>query len=330
MRRFVALFIAFAAGTAAPLGSADAGEKGDVVLTVGSSTVTASELERRLKAVPPFQLPTWGHTPAEIRKAFVEDVLVRELLFYEEAKRRGSDKSGPVADRVRDTLSQAMEAEVKGAVSEVTPEEIKAYYEANRHRFNTPRRIKLWRILVSDEAKAKALLSRLKVNELEGAKRWNEAARSESLDKATNMRDGDLGFVTPDGQTEMPQVRVDPALFAASEKVKDGEIVPEPVKEGDNWAVVWRRGSLEAVNRTLAQEVMSIRQVLGRQKLQDAVTELTKKLEREHVKNVNAELLSYVLVDTSGDVGTRQKPGVIPRHRPRGAPTPTRGERGLR
>jgi len=329
MRTFVGLALALAASTAvAQSPPPEAG--GEVVVSVGSSKLTVAEVERRLKAIPPFQLVQFGKTPSEVRKHFVEQVLVPELLYVEDAVTRKLDQNPATADRIRDALRQAVENELKDTGSSVTPDEIKNYYEANKHRFNTPRRIKLWRILVRDEALAKKIIAEVKAEEKAAAERWNRAARDSSIDKSTSMRDGDLGFVSPDGQTEMPQLRVDAGLFAAADKVKDGEVVPEPVKEGEAFAVVWRRGSLEAVNRGVAQEAPAIRQVLARQKVNDLVAETAKKLEKDLVKNVNYELLSYVNVDPSGDVGTRQRPGVIPRHRARTPGEPSRDERGLR
>jgi peptidyl-prolyl cis-trans isomerase C len=329
MRFQIAFALGLAAATAVVQSPADSAEKGDVAVTVGSSTMTVTEVERRLATVPYFQLDQFGKTPTEIRRGFVEKVLVPELLQVEEAKRRALQQSAATRARIRDALRRAVEAELKADANSVSPDEIKAYYDENRHRFNTPRRIKLWRILVRDEALAKKIVSEVKGGELEAATRWNKRAREDSIDKSTSMRDGDLGFVMPDGQTEMPQLRVNAALFAAAEKVKDGELVPEPVKEGDHWAVLWRRGSLEAVNRSLAQEAPSIRQVLSRQKVATGVSELSKKLEGELVKGVSHELLSYVNVDPSGDVGSRQRPGVVPRHRPSSG-APKRDERGLR
>lgn len=329
MRRLFALCLAlgtsFVASTAA---TADA--KDEVVVSVGSLKLTRAEVEQRIRAVPAFQLSAFGKTPEEIRKTFVDRVLVPELLFTEEAARRHVEATPAVAARVRDVLRQAMESELRDTAGEVTPDDVKNYYDENRHRFNTPRRIKLWRILLKDEGEAKKLIASLKSNDVGATTIWNKQARETSLDKATAMRDGDLGFVSPDGQTEMPQVRVDAALFNQADKVKDGEIVPEPVKEGDNWAVVWRRGNLDATNRTLAQEAPTIRQVLGRQKVSDAINQLATKLQQEQAKNVDYALLAYVHVDSSGDVGTRQRPGVIPRGRGPGPAGPQRDERGLR
>jgi len=49
-----------------------------------------------------------------------------------------------------------------------------------------------------------------------GPARWRNFARDNSLDAATKLRDGDLGFVRPDGSTETPQLRVDPLAFYRS------------------------------------------------------------------------------------------------------------------
>ena len=330
MRHPVALALALAASTALAQTPSEPGAKAEVAVTVGSSTLSVAEVERRLSAIPPFQLQQFGKTPAEIKKRFVETILVPELLAVEEARRREVEKSPATRDRIRDALRQAMEAELREAANSVSLDEIKSYYDQNKHRFNTPRRLKLWRILVRDEATAKKIVTSVKGEEIKATEHWNRSAREASVDKSTNMRDGDLGFVMPDGQTEMPQLRVDPALFAAADKVKDGELDQEPVKEGENWAVVWRRGSLEAVNRTLAQEGPAIRQLLSREKIIGLSNDLAKKLEGDLVKNVNYELVKYINVDPSGDVGGRQRPGVVPRHRPQNPGTPHRDERGLR
>lgn len=129
---------------------------------------------------------------------------------------------------------------------------------------------------------------------------------------------------------ERHAVRVDPALFAAADKVKDGQLVPEPVAEGKQWAVVWRRGSMPAVQRSLEDESSSIRHVLWRKRMEAATSGLLAKLEKEHVSERNDKLLQYVDVSDVGDVGTRQRPGLLPRRHPRGSPVPKASEHGLR
>jgi peptidyl-prolyl cis-trans isomerase C len=332
MRRSAAWMLLCASAFLVPGRSAHADDKGEVVVTVGDSKLSVADIERRLRTVPVWQRGTLGTKPPEIRRHFVEKVLIPELLYAEEAKHRKLESDPAVHDRLRELLRQALENQLRETVasdSSVSADEVKAYYQQNLHRFHTPRRIKLWRILVGDEALAKKIISEVKGAGPEAAKRWTEHARQSSLDKATALRDGNLGFVHPDGQTEAPRVRVEPALFAAADKVKDGEIVAEPVKEGERWAVVWRRGSMEEVHRTLQQEEGAIRQVLKRKKLEDATSQLIDKLKKEQLKGVNEALLDYVEVDPYGDVGARKKPGVVPRGAA-GSPTPKPGERGTR
>ncbi|MCC6217142.1 MAG: peptidyl-prolyl cis-trans isomerase [Polyangiaceae bacterium] len=329
MRRFVAAMLAAAAvlGTESERASAQADDP--VVVTVGSLTLRASEVARRLGAVPAYQLRTYGATPDEVRRKFVEQVLVPELLHAAEAERLGLAQEPALYDKIRDALRAALETNVREHTAKaqpITPEDVRVYYEQNRDRFSTPRRLRLSRLLVADRALAERLLAQ--VSAPGGVAKWAELVREHSLDKATSLREGNLGFVRPDGQTDVPQVRVEVSLFEAALAVKDGELVKEPVKEGDRWALVWRRGSLEAVNRTVEQEERPIRQLLTRKRLDDAMTGLADRLRAEHVKDVNESLLELVDVSTMGDVATRRKPGVVPRRA--ASPAPSAGERGLR
>lgn len=316
----------------APSAAADGDNGGDVVVTVGSSTMTVAELQRRLSAFQPFQLTGLGKTPEEVKKNFIDTAVLPEMLYAEEARRRKLEDEPGVADRLRDVYRAVLQNRLEESIAKdhaVTIQEIKQYYDENKERFNTPRRIKIWRILVADEATAKKMLDSIKAAGAQGLTRWGELSRKESLDKATGMRDGTLGFVEPDGKTDMPEVRVDPALFAAADKVKDGELVPDPVKEGERWALIWRRGSMEAVHRSVAQEEKAIRQVLMRKKREEAMRELLERLEKEYVKDENPELLKFVEVSPMGDLAARQRPGIVPRGK-RAQPAPRRTPNGLR
>src|SRR5262245_14455731 len=130
LRRLAALGIAVAAllvaqpERAAP--SSDA-----VVVTVGGSTLTSTEIARRLARIPPFQLATYGQNPDEIRKNFVERVLVPELLYAEEAKRLKLEADAAIGDRVRELLRQALESDLREtteAKDPVTPTEVANYF----------------------------------------------------------------------------------------------------------------------------------------------------------------------------------------------------------
>jgi peptidyl-prolyl cis-trans isomerase C len=265
------------------------------VVTVGSASMSAADVSRRLAAIPAYQVSRYGSTPEEIKKRFVEEVLVPEMLYGEEALRRKADQTPALRDRLREAHRDALDRGLREEVLKqqpVTPEDLKKYYDENKARFETPKRIRVWRIQVADEAAAKEILAKAKG--ADGVKAWSEAAREKSLDKATAQRSGDLGFVRADGTTDVPRVQVDPAIFAAADKVADGSVVSQPVKEGDKWSVLWRRGSVEATKRTLEDETPSIRQVLERRRVDAARQELLTNLKKDQVKEFHPDLLSNI------------------------------------
>lgn len=309
---------------------ADAADERIVVARVGDAEITAAELERRLRAMPPHQLRSFGDTPEAIRKNYLERVLVRDALWAKAAEERKLASDPRVERKRKGLLQQALLQQVEDEAlrkNPITEEDVRAYYEKNRSRFVTPERIQIWRIRVAKKDAAEAILK--KVRGKDGVTEWKKIAREQSLDDATKLRGGNLGFVRPDGQTNVPRVRVDKVLFEAASKVKDGELVPEPVAEGKYWAVVWRRGSMAGVTRTLEQESSAIERVLRRERAQSAREQLVADLRKKHVKDVNVKLLDYIKVTKTGFVESRKKPGVVPRGAP-GAGTPKKTERGLR
>jgi peptidyl-prolyl cis-trans isomerase C len=294
-----------------------------IVAKVGSATVTRAALERMIGTVPPFQLRTLGATPDEIRRNFLERVVVRELLLAQGAKDRKLDERDDVKDRLRSLYRGALLAALRdeAAADELTDADVKTYYERNRDRFNAPARIALWRILVASREEASAILAELKKDLT--PKHWNDLARDKSLDKATSMRGGSLGFVGPDGTTAEPGVRVDPILLVAASRVADGELVAEPVQEGPRWAVVWRRQSTKPVQRALGEESTSIRQLLTHERAAEKIKSTLVGLRKSSLRDVNADLVDQIEIKPEGDLKPKSRPGVLPTsRRPAGPPKP--------
>lgn len=304
------------------------------VVRAGAESADAAAVKRAIGRVPAFQLAALGDDDAARRRAVVERLLVPELQGAAEARARGLDKKPRTADRLQQLYARAMDAELARETAEqkpVTDAEVLQYFEQHRERFETPRRVRIWRIVVSDEALAKKIIA-----ESQGAggpARWSNFAREHSLDAATKLRDGDLGFVRPDGSTETPRVRVDPALFAAVEKLADGQIVPEPVKGTTGLAVLWRRGSLPAITRTVAEETPAIRTLLTRERLENARKSLLEELRKKSLSGFDSQLLEtlpdgmFAPPEASGR-SLPPLPSAVPA--PAGAQTPKAGERGTR
>lgn len=294
-----------------------------VVARVGDKVITAAEVERRIAQIPPFQLQSFGRTPDEIRRSFVSQVLVRELLLAQGAAAQRLTERADVQDRIRGVLRAALLQRIQAetaASSPVTDDEVRAYYEANRDRFSAPPTVALWRVLVATREEAEAILAELKKDP--SPQRFKDIARERSLDKATSLRGGDLGFVAPDGSTAEPGLKLAPGLLDAASRVKDGELVPEPVPEGDRFAVLWRRQSRRPVSRSLEQEAPSIRQILAHGKAEAQVKQLLERLRAQDVSGHAPELVDLIDITSTGDLQPLRRPGTLASSRRPGAPSP--------
>ena len=297
------------------------------VARVGRESVSAEALVRRIAQIPDFQRAALGDTPSKLKREVLDTLLVPDLLYSQEAARLKLADRPTVQNREREVLRAAMDHELRQetlAKAQINTEDVRAYFEANRKRFETPRRVHVWRILLDDEALAKRIIA--DSQGVDGIQRWSQYARDSSLDKATHLRNGDLGFVHPDGNTDTPTLRVDPVLFAAVDALRDGDIAPAPVKEGLHWAAVWRRGSMKAVTRTLDQEQGSIREVLERQRVEQARDDLLVGLRSKYVSAVNAAVLDNVRFDLEG-LPVRQAPSASAHPAAAGSSVPEPGER---
>ncbi len=278
---------------ATPLDDAERARTAVVALRVGSRSVTVGELEARLAAVPRFQLTEFGKTPAAIRQGFVERILVPELLLAEGAEASHLAKELPWSNEIARARSSATLRAVRAGVpsaAQISPDDVKSYYEANRTFYDSPERVHVFRVLVATEAEADAAIALLKKDLT--LKAFTELAREKSLDKATNMRGGNLGFLGPDGTSNEAGLKAEPALVTAAKTVKDGELVPKAVAEGAHFAVVWRRGTVAATKRTLEDASAQIRDTLARRKLEEATKKHLDALTAAHVKDRNDGPLS--------------------------------------
>ena len=284
-----------------------------VVARVGTRTITAADLERRLAGVPPFQLRSFGSTPEEIRRSFLERVLVREALLAQGAEDKGFAERDDVKERIRGVLRNAMLAKLRGDVvngAPVSDADVRAYYDKNASKFHAPTRVALWRIVVEKQEQAVEVLAELEKDKT--PKRWNELARDRSIDKLTNMRGGNLGFVLPDGTTSEPGVKVGRELIEAIAEVRDTEIVSHPVKDGDHWVVVWRRQSMKPVDRPVEIESGSIKQILLHERTEAKIKGALAELRKDHLSEHAVEMADLVDVTTSGDLSPVKRPGTLP------------------
>ncbi len=298
----------------AAMDPAEKARRAAVVAHVGSRVITAGELEDRLAMVPRFQLTTFGATPEAIRRGFLDQVLVPEALYALGAEAAHLESNPELKMKLDAAMSngavRALRAQL-GTAASIPDEDVKRYYDSNRSRYDTPERYMIWRILCARREEAVAVLEAARKDTSVAA--FNALARDHSIDKATNQRGGNLGAVTLDGVSSEAGLRVDPAIVKAAMTVKEGDLVPQPVPEGPSFAVVWRRGTIPALHRTVDQAAAQIRDTLWKEREEQALRKLVADLRATSLHDENEALLDGIEVSsTDGSIVPRHRPGQVP------------------
>lgn len=297
--------------------SDDTARRAKVAVRVGPRTVTVGELEDRLAEIPPFQAVTFGASRDEIVRAYVDQVIVRDLALGVGAEQRRLDQTLPTQHQLQRTRSTATLRAIRSgdlrSPAQIPAADVAAYYEEHRARFDSPERVNVWRILCATHDEADRVLAAAK-KELT-IPNWNALARDHSIDKATNFRGGNLGFLAPDGVSNEAGVKVDPTLVKAASDVTDGELVPRPVAEGGGFAVLWRRTTVPATRRALEEASAQIRSTLYRERTEAREKKLIDELRAKHVRDVDADLLAMIVLPPF-DAGVS-----LPRSAPRAPPS---------
>jgi peptidyl-prolyl cis-trans isomerase C len=273
------------------------------LVQVGPHALTIAQVQARVDTLPRYQWNAFGSDHPGRLEHFVEQALVPELLYGAEAEKHELEKSPALRLRVAEAyhraLIEALDAEVQ-RTQPVSDEDVARAEAEDPSPPEAGERILLWRILIDDDELAKKIL--VDAHGADGPSRWRAHARDHSLDAATKMRGGELGFVGVDGRTDVPQVRVEPALFAAAARVGDGELVPEPVPEGDHLAVVWRRGTRAAQRPADAERRAQWADLVHRRRVHDEVRTLLSSLRARFLTEHRPEHLHALPPDRPEDV----------------------------
>lgn len=300
-----------------------------VVARVGTHTITVADLERRIASIPPFQLKAFGSTPDEVRKEFLERVLIREELLSQAAEDRHLEQREDVRDRLRGVLRTVLLNHLRADVvlkTHIEDADVKAYYDKNISKFHTPERYSVWMIATRKQEEAKEIIEDLKKDA--SPKHWTELTRLRSIDGASASRGGNVGFVQPDGTTQEPGVKLSPVLMEAVKRLSNTEISPTPVKDQDRWVILWRKETMAAVTRPLDVEAGSIRQMLMHMRVDARTKETIAALRKEYLGEHNPDLIDLFDITPQGDVTPVRRPGSLPQSRRMPAiPTPSPGLR---
>ncbi len=159
----------------------------------------------------------------------------------------------------------------------VTPEEAKAYYDANKTQFVSPEEMKASHILVDTEDEAKKIKARIDKGE-------DFAAVAKEVSKCPSApRGGDLGFF---GKGKMV-----PEFEKAAFALKEGE-VSSPVKTQFGWHIIKATGRKEARTKPFEEVKDEITAKLTQEKQKKAYEDLLAKLKAGSEVKINENVLA--------------------------------------
>ena len=276
-----------------------------VVARIGDREVHASTIKRALAGVPAFELAALGTTKLDILKKYVDEAMVREELLAIAAKNKGALDDRSVGMQLRKATAGVLVRKTIAALGgreSVPKSEVEAYYQQHLAEYQTPERVRIAHIVVASKADADAVLAKVLADPTREG--WAKLCAETSLDPNTKRTAGDLGFVSADGRSSEPKVVVPKKLAEAAFTLKDGDIDKAPVQTEAGWHVLWRRGSVPALTRTLEMEEPTIRELLFEKKQQDTYKSLVERLRTQTPVEIDEELIPIPTID----VGPRPVP----------------------
>lgn len=259
--------LALALALALPALPATAQEEA-VVARVGDSTITEADL-RQAEADFAQEL---AQVPAERRRSVVIDVLVDMELLAQAAVEKGLDKTEEFARRLEFLRTRALRNTFveKEIVATLTPEEVKAEYDAEVAKFAPQEELRARHILVETKEEAEKVIA-----ELEGGADFAAIAKERSKDPGSGANGGDLGFF---GRGQMV-----PAFEEAALKLEPGGITKEPVQSQFGWHVIKLEEKRMSAPPPLAEVEEQVRGALLRQKFEAVMSELRARIPVEIV-----------------------------------------------
>lgn len=189
MKKIILLALIVSLGAVLAAGCAKKTGPDDKVLAeVSNKFITLKDFKYRISRLPAY----YQNIVEKNKKRFLDETIA-EMLFYEEAVRKGLDRDREVVEVISEAKKKILIAKlIKNEVEDkvkIEDDEIKEFYEAHKDDFKTQ---ELWRashILLPTEEGAKGALADLS----RGASSFEELAKERSMD-ATASRGGDVGY----------------------------------------------------------------------------------------------------------------------------------------
>ncbi len=235
-------------------GATPTAQTGPFLAKVGEATITQADFDREMKSLPDYAQQMFNAPDGKQR--FLDELVKKEIL-YQEALKRGLDKTPEFTQKVADfkkltLISELIDKEVISK-SKVSDQEVRDFYNKHKEDFTITSQIRASHILVKTEDEAKKVIERLNKGE-----KFETLAKELSIDKASAKNGGDVGYF---GRGQMV-----PEFEKAAAGMKIGEI-SGPVKTQFGYHIIKVTGrkagpvvDFDRVKEVIAQRLSGDRQ----------------------------------------------------------------------
>ena len=248
----------------------------DHIAIVGSTVITAGDVEKRLRALPDYAAAMYEGE--EGIKAMIDE-LIRTELLYLQAKKDGLDSDPAYLENVEDykkfALVTLMFERALSSKTEVSEKEAREFFQENSEVFMQPSQVRASHILVKTRKEAEEILKTINAGSS-----FESMAQSRSIDTNSAEQGGDLGFFS---KGEMV-----PEFESVAFSLKVGEL-SKPVKSQFGYHIikVTDRKAGETVAFSSVKDV--IIEKLGQKKQQEAFEQYIETLQESYPVTRNNE-----------------------------------------
>jgi len=258
----------------------DDGQKGAYVAKINGVSITKEDVMEEMENLSGIAREFFKGQEGIER--FIDELVKKEMLYIE-AKKRGLDKNKEVEKKIEEfkkitLINKLLEQEME-ALTKVTEQDMKDYYEKNKHEFIMTNQVRLSHIIVKTEEDAKKVLERLQKGD-----DFGKIAAEMSVDRATSKARGELG--------SFKRGELVPEIEEVAFSLRKGEVsMPLRVKGGFQiLKVIDAKGPIAEFEK--AKEF--IRQSIVAKKQREGFDNLLKDLDKKYKVEINKEVLSGI------------------------------------
>lgn len=205
-----------------------------VLATVNGANITDEDIAPALGG----HMEKLDQIPAKAKRNLLDRVIERELMLQQADKDNIQNDPEYKKDMLELSKNVAINVWMKKQFDAIKIDEkkVKEAYEANKNKYVIPAQVRAKHILVKTDKEAMDILKSLKGLKGEAlTKKFEELAKSKSIDQGSALNGGELGWF---GESQMV-----PEFAKAAFALKKGQISTKPVKSEFGYHIILKEDS---------------------------------------------------------------------------------------